>query len=199
MMKTRILSFLDRDDASETWVYERRVILLVELICLLAVMVASPWGLPTYLLLVRAPLQLRKAASDHAARSGAARRREREEAEGRDPVRLACARKLEHEAWSGQVITIANPIVDLAAVWALSGGRSIAVVAIVGATCSLIRFGMVEGYGAWRRWYVREQGFRRDDLAEARDASFIGTTKVQRSPVRVAMGSRRYPWKAGSR
>lgn len=139
--------------AKPTHVYERRIVLFVEALCLLAVVLAAPEGLPTYLLLLRAPLQLRKAASDHAARSGAVRRREHEEALGIDPVKLSCAKELEREARDGQLITAAMPIVDLACAFALAGGKGIAVAAIVSAICSFARFGMVQGYSAWRRWY----------------------------------------------
>lgn len=152
-MGARVLAFLSHPDARPTWVYERRVILFVEALCLLAVALAAPTGLPTYLLLLRAPLQLRKAMSDHAARSGAARRREHEEALGRDPVKLTCAKALEREARDGQLLTAVIPLVDLAFAWAVAGGKGIAASAIAGAVCALVRFGMVEGYGAWRRWY----------------------------------------------
>jgi hypothetical protein len=153
MVLDRIVAFLARPEARPTHVYERAVVLFVEALCLLAVVLVVPAGVPTYLLLVRAPFQLRKAASDHAARSGAARRREHEEAMGRDPVKLSCARDLEWEALAGQAVTAAMPLVDLGFVLALAGLGDAAVVASVAAATTLIRLGMVEFYGAWRRAY----------------------------------------------
>jgi hypothetical protein len=149
----RIIAFLARPDARPTHVYERRIVLLVEALCLLAVVLVAPAGMPTYLLLLRAPLQLRKAAADHAARSGAARRREHEEVLGRDPVKLTCARELEREASNGQILTAGMPLVDLAFAFALTGEHGIRAAAIVSTVCTFARIGMVEGYGVWRRWY----------------------------------------------
>lgn len=150
---SRMIVFLARPDARPTHVYERRVVLLVEAFCLLAVVLVAPAGMPTYLLLLRAPLQLRKAASDHAARSGAARRREHEEAIGRDPVKLTCARALEHEARDGQLVTAAMPIVDLVFAFVLAGQNGIVLAAAMTTASTFVRLGMVELYGAWRAWY----------------------------------------------
>lgn len=153
MIGQRIVEFLQREDAHETWVYERRVILPVEFLCLLAGVWAAPTRDAMWLLLVSLPLALWTAELARADRSGAARKAERAAARGIPSVTLTCESAMVSVAKNKQLLNATAPIVALAASVAGAGGAGITRAAIVGFVVSIIRWGMVEAYGVWRAWY----------------------------------------------
>lgn len=148
-----IVKFLQHDDAHETWVYERRVILSVELLCLLAGAWAAPTRDAMLLLLVSMPLALWAAELARADRSGAARKAERAAALGIPSITLTCERDMIRVAKNKQLLAAAAPVVALSASVAGAGGAGITRAAIVGFIVSIVRWAMVEAYGAWRAWY----------------------------------------------
>lgn len=83
--------WLQRPGARPTWVYERNVFLLVELVCVAATIAAAPHHGARVALLLSVPFTMYAAELARAARSGDVRRREQEEALGNAPTRLACA------------------------------------------------------------------------------------------------------------
>lgn len=148
-----IIEFLQRDDAPETWIYERRVILSVELLCL----IAGAWAAPTrdsmLLLLMSMPLSLWTAELARAERSGAARKSERAAALGIPSVTLTCEADMVRVAKNKQLLNATAPIVALSAAVAGAGFAGITRAIVVGFVVSVVRWAMVEAYGAWRVWY----------------------------------------------
>jgi hypothetical protein len=153
MSRHPIVQFLQRDGAHDTWVYERRVILAVELLCLLAGVWAAPTRAAMWLLLVSMPLALQAAELARADRSGAARKAEHAAALGIPSVTLTCERDMIRVAKNKQLLAAAAPVVALSASVAGAGGAGITRAAIVGFIVSVVRWVMVEAYGAWRMWY----------------------------------------------
>ncbi len=153
MIGQRIVEFMQREDAHETWVYERRIILPVEFLCLLAGVWAAPTRDAMWLLLVSLPLALWTAELARADRSGAARKAERAAARGIPSVTLACEAAMVSVAKNKQLLNATAPIVALAASVAGAGGAGITRAAIVGFVVSVVRYVMVEAYGVWRAWY----------------------------------------------
>lgn len=153
MIGQRIVEFLQREDAHETWVYERRVILPVEFLCLLAGVWAAPTRDAMWLLLVSLPLALWTAELARADRSGAARKAERAAARGIPSVTLTCESAMVSVAKNKQLLNATAPIVALAASVAGAGGVGITRAAIVGFVVLVVRWAMVEAYGVWRAWY----------------------------------------------
>lgn len=149
---TAIVRFIQRPGALPTWRYERRLILVIEALCLLAGILAAP-PRATLVLLVGAPFALWQVELARAARSADARKRETSEALGLPSVDLTCQRDIERAAESRQLATIAAPAVALAASVADSGGHGLTVALVVGFVTSVVRVAMVELYGPWRRWY----------------------------------------------
>jgi hypothetical protein len=148
-----IVSFLQRDDALRTWIYERRVFFPVELLCLLAGVWAAPTRSAALLLLVTMPLALLAAEFARADRSGAARKGELATALSIPKVKLACERDLERVAKNKQLVTATAPIVALAMSVAGAGGAGLTKAAITAFVVSVVRWAMVEAYGHWRAWY----------------------------------------------
>jgi hypothetical protein len=149
-----IIRFLQRNDARETWEYERPVILAVELLCL----IAGAWAAPTrdsmWLLLVSSmPLTLLATEFARADRSGAARKAERAAALGIPSVTLTCEADMVRVAKNRQLLAATAPIVALSASVAGAGGAGITRAAVVSFIVSVVRWAMVEAYGAWRAWY----------------------------------------------
>lgn len=148
-----IVEFLQRPNACETWVYERRIILPAEFLCLLAGVWAAPTRDAMWLLLVSLPLALWTAELARADRSGAARKAERAAARGIPSVTLTCESAMVSVAKNKQLLNATAPIVALAASVAGAGGAGITRAAIVGFVVSVVRYVMVEAYGVWRAWY----------------------------------------------
>jgi hypothetical protein len=148
-----IIEFLQRKDALMTWVYERRVTLPIEALCLMAGVWAAPTRSAALLLLVTSPLALWAAELARAERSGAARKAELAAALAIPKVELACERDLEQIAKNKQLVTATAPIVALAMSVAGAGGAGLTKAAITGFIASVVRWAMVEAYGSWRAWY----------------------------------------------
>lgn len=153
MIGERIVEFLRRNDAHETWVYERRVVLFVEFLCLLAGVLVAPNQTAAMLLLIDLPRSLYATELARAARSGAARKAEKANALGVAKVELACERNIEQAAKNQQIMTAAQPIVALAMTIAGSGGQGMTSAVVVGFAVSVVRLALVEGYSVWRAWY----------------------------------------------
>jgi hypothetical protein len=151
-----IIRFLQRDGAKETWWYERTPILFVELLCLLAGILAAPNRAAALLLVVDLPRSLLSAEFGRSARSASARKVEMAEAMGIPAVELRCQRDIDNTAKNQQLMTAAAPVVALAMSVAASGGAGLSLAAAVGFAVSLVRYGMVEGYSPWRKWYRRQ-------------------------------------------
>jgi hypothetical protein len=152
MKNNRVITFLQRKGARETWEYERVVILLLELACLVAGVLASPSRTTMLLMAIDLPRSLYATELARAVRSGAARKAERAKAMGIPEVELACSRDIERAAKNQQLMTAAQPVVGLALSVAGSGqGFTRAI--IVGFIVSVIRWASVEVYGVWRAWY----------------------------------------------
>jgi hypothetical protein len=148
-----IIEFLQRDGALMTWCYERRVILSIEVLCLMAGVWAAPTQAAASLLLVSMPLALLAAEWARADRSGAARKAELAAARGITKIKLACERDLEHITKNKQLVTATAPIVALAMSVAGASGVGLTKAAITAFVVSVVRWTMVEAYGKWRAWY----------------------------------------------
>lgn len=147
-----IIRFLKRDGAKNTWLYERRVILPVEAICLLVGIWAAPDTRARVWLAITLPLALLAAELTRASRSGATRKAELAAARGHGVV-LPCEADLVRAARNLQLITATAPIVALGATVANAGLAGLTRAAIAAFVVSVIRYAMVEGYGHWRAWY----------------------------------------------
>jgi len=151
MKSNRVITFL-RKGARETWEYERVVILLLELACLVAGVLASPSRTTMLLMAIDLPRSLYATELARAVRSAAARKAERAKAMGIPEVELACSKDIERAAKNQQLMTAAQPVVGLALSVAGSGqGFTRAI--IVGFIVSVLRWASVEVYGVWRAWY----------------------------------------------
>lgn len=146
--------WLQRPGARPTWVYERNVFLLVELVCVIAPITAAPNQGARVALLLSAPFTVYAAELARAARSGDVRRREREEATGASPTRLACDAELERAGLRRQRLTTLMPILlfGVALFTSPTSPHVLATSAVILAT-GLARAAMVNGYAAWRRAY----------------------------------------------
>jgi hypothetical protein len=153
MTSHAIVRFLQRDGALLTWFYERRVILPIEALCLMAGVWAAPTRAAALLLLVTSPLALWATELARADRSGAARKAELAAALAIPKVKLTCERDLEQVAKNKQFVTATAPIVSLAMSVAGAGGAGLTKAAITGFAVSVIRWTVIEAYGAWRAWY----------------------------------------------
>lgn len=168
-----IIRFLARPTALPTWRYERRVILLVEVLCQVAGILAAPTRLAALVMLVGAPFAVWQVELARAARSADARKREQAAAQGVPEVELSCARQIEEAAKARQLATVVAPVVTLATSIAAAGGQSLTLALAVGFLVSAVRVAMVELYGPWRRWY-------RARRAEARDLVLVCAPDVAR-------------------
>ena len=144
-----IVRFLQRKGAKQTWYYERLVLLPIELLCLLAGIGAAPDIRARVWLIITLPLAMFTAEFTRALRSGAARKAELAAARNNNVV-LPCEREIVHAARNLQLITATAPMVALGATVANAGLAGITRAAIVAFVVSVIRYALVEGYGAWR-------------------------------------------------
>lgn len=158
-MSNPIIAFLQRDGALETWRYERRFILSVEVLCLLASVVAAPTPQAAAVQMLTAPIALWAAELARADRSAAARRAERSAFFQLPPIELACDQAIERAAKNRQLVTLAWPLVTLAMSLAAVVPSAASLRAIgAGFVTSCIRLALVECYGTWRRWYRQRSG-----------------------------------------
>jgi len=157
MRRPFVISFLQRPNAHETWVYERRVILCIEAVCLFAGILAAPNRTASLLLLLDAPRALYAAELARAVRSSAARKAEQAATMMIPLVRLTCEQDIELAAKRQQLMTAASPVVALALSVAGSSGQGLTLAAVVGFFVSLVRWAAVEGYSKWRAWYLRSK------------------------------------------
>jgi hypothetical protein len=148
-----VVRFLQRPTALDTWRYERRVILPIEVLCLVAGILAAPTRAASMLLLVTAPLALWATELARADRSAAARKAELATAMGIPRVELACSKDIEQVAKNKQLVTATAPVVSLAMAVAGAGWAGLTLAAIVGFCASLVRWATIEDYGKWRTWY----------------------------------------------
>ncbi len=135
-----------------TFYYERFVLLvLVEVPALLLI----TWVSPSMATWVSGLLGLAGAVLSQTARSIASRRAEKAAALGIESVKVSCEAADESRAVWQQRLTTLSPFVGVAAAWGTSGINR---AAIVGFFCAIARNVWVDGYGAWRSFYVANKG-----------------------------------------
>lgn len=153
MMQPWVIRFLQRKSACATWIYERRVILFVELLCQLAcILVAFTWT-TKIVLLANLPFTMLALELARSSRSGAARKAETTAAMGIPAVTLHCEKDLVRDAKRQQMLSGMTPMVGLIISMVSTPNAGMVLPSITACAVSLIRWAMVEDYGRWRTWY----------------------------------------------
>lgn len=140
--------WLSAPDRWPTYHYERLVMLVgIELPALLLI----TWASPSMATWVSGLLGLVMAILAQTQRSVAARRAEKAAALGVEAIMVSCEAADERRAIWQQRLTTLSPFVGAASAWGTSGiNRAV----IVGLLCAVARNLWVDGYGAWRTFYI---------------------------------------------
>jgi hypothetical protein len=142
----RVVRFLVRS-SRPTWTWERLVVVAIEALLWGVTVVVTPPLLAAVTGLFGGYLAVRA----QAARSVAARRRERGEALGLPAIELHCDAEDERRARGDQLLGGLSPVV---AIVLAAAGSGVTAAVLAGAACTGARWAYGFGYGRWRRWYA---------------------------------------------
>lgn len=144
--------FLRRDDAKETWEYERIPHMALELICLVAGVLVTPAGKARWAALALMVPALVQAELTREDRSSERRREEDDRKAGIKRSELHCDKRIKSRRWVRDALTWSWPVISAVVAAIVAGAVAWPVVVGLGSTIvRLVRDRVV--YPGWRDWW----------------------------------------------